>query len=306
MAQKKHVHQLEYYLWRQGPYIIFFNACRTGFNEEIVKNMNELATQYPALNVFEIDWEKKKTCTQGLKDEVMNTVYIYSDGKIKEEYFCPDKDKINELFKIAIVQYNQNLEIRARNVGNRKKRFDKNISISSVEKLNDSEKKKIENKKKYILKRKIKYNNESILPLENEEKFHSLKMKTKDKIPEKDNNDFNKNYEEVEQFKQCCLKPDLTNTKMHFAKVQNYDDKSLLYLPKKIQRQRENLKRISSLSNLESIKQPTKNTEHKSNNFIVNNDIQHRIQRVEFPKIKNSRNQEFRKNLYSMDEFYKL
>lgn len=301
MSKKVNLYRLDYYLWHPGPYIIFYNGDCTGYNDELVKNMNTMAAKYPALQVFELSWEEKKTYTVGVEDEVMNTVFLYSHGQLREREFYPDKNKIDDIFKKAIDFYNQNIENRIKKMGCFGKKFEQNLPLSTLPQLVEFEKKKIERIKKHILKKKITFINDSLLPSENLEKSKLLLKNIKVENSIKGNDNFSTNYEKIEKSKMCYLKPDSKKMKIDVSFEKTHIDE-FFCLPKKIQRQRENLKRISHLSTCKSIKETTQNTIYQNLSFNIN---PNKIQNFGFPEINQSNDQGLRKIIYSTKDFYK-
>lgn len=271
MAQKKSFIGLQHYLWRSGPFIIFYNSRCSGYNQELVKYMNFMAAKYPALQIFEIDWEEKKFYNAGTIDEDMNTVYIHSRSAIKAAEFCPDRNKINELFKKAICYYNKNLENRAMNIGSRGKRFNNNLPKLSLQPPNESEKKKLESRRKSILKKRITYRRDSFLSSEENEKCKISKNNRKAELL----NQINKNDVFTRNDSKENEKTDFYSFEHNHHVIKNFEE-PVFCLPNKIQRQRENLKRISGLSNSEFNSELRKNNEYKCNSYIENQNIQNK------------------------------
>lgn len=127
---------LSRHLYRIGPYIYFFKAENDDTNLSIVKLMNEEATKYPKLRVFQINWEKQLLLNYYTNKNYKNTIFLFFRGKSILEIFEPNKNKIIEIFKIGFEYYKKRLEIRFQNQGGTvlKNQNDSNISIENPEK----------------------------------------------------------------------------------------------------------------------------------------------------------------------------
>lgn len=117
MSKSIDAKDLYFHIWRQGPYIIFYNGKCEGYNSELVSQMNKMSFLNPKLHVFEIDWKNQKDIHPSLEICVMNTVYLHYKGKEEYKEFCPNEEKINKLFKKAVDLYNLNIETKAKNTG---------------------------------------------------------------------------------------------------------------------------------------------------------------------------------------------
>lgn len=100
-----------------GVYIYFYNSNYKGLNKSIVDHINKLASEYPALYVFEVNWEKYCAYMPGTQIEEMHKVYLHCDNKKEHEKFMPDKNDINCIFLKAIKLYNDRIERKIQNIG---------------------------------------------------------------------------------------------------------------------------------------------------------------------------------------------
>lgn len=157
MVRKIHVKYINQYIWRSGPYIVFFNGLYEGYNKELVINMLNMANTYPLLEVFEIEWSNKKMFDPSTSNEVLDTIYMYSHGTIIKEVFKPNQNQINEFFKKAIAVYNKNLERLAMKIGSKQNRCYPYMNSSSNIPLTKSQKMLIDRRRKYVLKNKLEF-----------------------------------------------------------------------------------------------------------------------------------------------------
>lgn len=267
---------LRYHLWRAGPYIVFYNGNCDGFNKELVTHLNALATLNPKLHVFEIDWKDKKIFTPTVSDDLMNTVCLHSRGVMIDHSFFPATDKIDEIFRKSVDLYNTNIDKCAKNVGTRRNKSPKSeLTNTRVESSERSERVNFW-RMKSILNKKIKFNrDESVTPITF--KSYSKSINNKKELPEiqKSENEFpitpkNIKTSEIEESAIISLRSDLKNVEIHgsFSGISNKD--KTFYLPKKIQRQRENLKRISCLSKLDTLNEQQLIEKNPNNSIFTN------------------------------------
>lgn len=159
-------------IWYNGPYVFFYDGHCDGFNKELVRKMNKMASKYPLLKVHVIDWQKKKIINPFIKDEEMNKISLYFERNLKEEKIYPDEKGIYDLFKKAIDFYNKNIKDKANNVG---------IKISQkVNNFSDNNlySKHMLNTKMSHLKWQKKYILSQLMEFKEEKKFHKTENKT--------------------------------------------------------------------------------------------------------------------------------
>lgn len=143
--------------WHTGPYIFFYNGQCDGYNYYLVSKMNEMARKYQMIKVHQIDWSKRKCINPMTPNVEMNTVFIYFRKRLEDAVLCPNKDKIDNIFKKAVNFYNINIKDKASKVGTKSPRY--NNSNPGMANNNISKRRMCLNEcqKRYILKQQIEY-----------------------------------------------------------------------------------------------------------------------------------------------------
>lgn len=119
-----HPRKLNRYISHFGVYIYFYNHIQTANNKTIVDNMRKLAHEYKKLNVFEISWKDQIIFRPYTCKNIVNNVFLYSNGILKERKENPNDKDVQSLFNNAIYYYNMNIEIKMKNIGIRSKYYD--------------------------------------------------------------------------------------------------------------------------------------------------------------------------------------
>lgn len=178
MANKIQANKLDWFLWRPGPYIYFYNGNCGGLNSKIVENMNKMANKFQNLFVYEIDWKDIMEYRPYTKIKEKNSIFLYFNGKMIEDISKPDMVTINSLFEKAIEFYNSNIERRIKNVGMKSLRLElaKKVPLTKTEnyKLNRC-KMEMEWRRKNLQKQKIIKDPEPEKTLNIQFKSHSAK-----------------------------------------------------------------------------------------------------------------------------------
>lgn len=160
MARKLSAKKFNTYTYRHGPYIVYFDGKCKGINLEIVKTMNEMATKYKKLNVFEIDWNDQISRDRLTPIEYLNKIFIYSKNIRQIEDYSPEK--VNEIFNSCILKHNAHVKMCAENIGSRGKRTLQNVRAVSPTTgriiFSDKDLKQIEYTRKHILRNLINDN----------------------------------------------------------------------------------------------------------------------------------------------------
>lgn len=112
-----------------SPLIYFYYSDIPSFDRSIFDYMNKLATEYPDLRVFMINWEIHLKYFALKPSEEIYKVYLYFNNKLYDEKFKPDKKEMNEIFKKAIQLFNLYAEIKANNIGTKAM----NIKLNGVD-----------------------------------------------------------------------------------------------------------------------------------------------------------------------------
>lgn len=150
--------KLKSYLWHLGPYLYFYNNSGDEVNQKIVYKMREMAYKYSKIVVLEIDWNVKLLFDHNFNTDIINHVFVYFKGKLKEIFKNPNENAIEEIFEKAIYFFNENMEIKSKNVGIRNK-YDFSKIINYDKKNLDRIKKNYINnecKRKYLLNNRIR------------------------------------------------------------------------------------------------------------------------------------------------------
>lgn len=111
--------QLNRKINKYGPYIYFYNTDIPNYDKSMVDYMNKMASKYPSLQVFQIDWTQYWDFCVGKPIDAMNKVYLYCKNRKIEERIMEDEKVINEIFKKAIHLHNINVENKAKNIGSK-------------------------------------------------------------------------------------------------------------------------------------------------------------------------------------------
>lgn len=112
--------QLNLFLSKSGPCIYYHNANIPGINEYIVRQMHIWSNKYPALNIFEVSYDKKVEKTLNVRVENINKLFLYYRGEKKLVINEPKQTDFKEIFHKFIFFYNEKLERLAENYGSRK------------------------------------------------------------------------------------------------------------------------------------------------------------------------------------------
>lgn len=112
MAKYLNPKELDRRISRYGPYIYFFNANYPDYNKTMVEYLNKLASEYPALLVFELDWAKYFAFRPETHIHENYKVYLYCNNKKEDEKFMPDKKAMDGIFAKAIHLYNKFIEYK--------------------------------------------------------------------------------------------------------------------------------------------------------------------------------------------------
>lgn len=154
MITKVDPHKINYYIWHQGPYIVFYNDIEDEINRKIVNFIYENDAKCRKLNIFEIYWKDQLKYNFLSNKQILNTIKLYAFGKIFLQKFNPNENEIKDLFYHAVNIHNENTYSKAKNVG---KRIIKNLVNTKFEskKIKDKVLKKcrsrIESNRKLIL-----------------------------------------------------------------------------------------------------------------------------------------------------------
>lgn len=159
MIEKMDPNNLFRCLRNLGPYIYFYNEYNdTGENKEIVDNVISIAIKHYKINVFEIEWKDQLQYNSFTSPQMLNNIYLYSQGMLVKKIESPNKKEIEFLFEKAIVCFNINIEKRIGNIGKKSKKIiveDKNVPNHSKTKFVRRYKNTDQTRAKSLLKRKI-------------------------------------------------------------------------------------------------------------------------------------------------------
>lgn len=117
MIIKQEIKLLKRRISFKGPYILFFNIRKDGYNQILVKNMHILGSIYKYIHFLEIDFEKYKLLVKNVDDNIQNHVFMFHDGREIRCINYPNINEIAEFITEAVPLHNQKIEIKARNIG---------------------------------------------------------------------------------------------------------------------------------------------------------------------------------------------
>lgn len=165
MAEKICTTVLERYLNRKGPYVYFYDGNCEGLNETIVKYSNEMASKFPQIKVFQIDWLQAIRNHPYIQQSDMNKLFLIFNGQKVEEKQITDIETINYVFKRAVETYNMNITRRAKNLGSNPYKIvekAKNFNFEDFLLTEKIKNKKLKLRQKRVLKKKININFDNI------------------------------------------------------------------------------------------------------------------------------------------------
>lgn len=119
MAELLEYNSLKRYIWRPGPYIYYYDNKKERKNQDIVDYVDEMACKFSTLKVFKIDWCEKVMNKNFISPDEINKIYLYFEGRKKEELFIDNRETIDYLFYKAIEYYNIHVEKKVANLGSR-------------------------------------------------------------------------------------------------------------------------------------------------------------------------------------------
>lgn len=100
-----------------GPYLYYYNAKVNEINSKLVQYIDNFANFYIKIDVLEIDRNEYKKFQPDVKDDEMNTIYLYYKGSIKMREHNPCIEKLTEIFLTYLKLFNVKTLKRANNIG---------------------------------------------------------------------------------------------------------------------------------------------------------------------------------------------
>lgn len=108
--------KLQNYLWREGPYIYYYNGDKRGFDQHLFHLMNCKAKIYKFITIFHIDFaDQIKTYPYALSD-IMEYIYLYYEGTLRLKSRTKDEKLIEEIFKMAINFHSKSFAKRGKKI----------------------------------------------------------------------------------------------------------------------------------------------------------------------------------------------
>lgn len=187
MIKNLHPNKLYHFVWHKGPYIVFYSNNEDETNQNILNFIRQLDSQYKKLNVFEIEWKEQLKYNYYSNIQMMNTVYLYSNGKQIIKNFEPSKNNLIDLFDQAVRIHNEKVCSKVENLGIKtlnKLKFNSYVNNQTKIKLIERFDMSLTTKRIYYLQNIIQHSNKSYI-----EKVDNIKSK----LLSKKKNDYNSN-----------------------------------------------------------------------------------------------------------------
>lgn len=104
-------------VYRNGPYVIFYNGEGISTNNSLVENVKIFANKYNNLNIYEISWRDQVFFKPQTSLTQLNTIFLYYQGLLKSFKINPNKEDITDIIEEAIILHNMQIEKRVKNIG---------------------------------------------------------------------------------------------------------------------------------------------------------------------------------------------
>lgn len=152
---------LQRYLWRLGPYVLYYKDIK---NLDLIFLINKLIPTYKKIKFLQVEWNDYKRFNHINSDKEMNLICAYYSGKIEYSVDNPNEDELIIFLSKSLLLFNLKMENRASNVGKKSRKiFDKEqpLKIKINERLSKRIEHRIEIRKNYYLNQRINYLNKN-------------------------------------------------------------------------------------------------------------------------------------------------